>query len=75
MAEVPQDDRLGTRREFEIRDDDRPDDKPYSRRRPLGTALLVVAVIVVIAGLIAYFSQHRSGPPTQGWFPVDSGRR
>lgn len=65
----PKDDRLGTSREFEIRDDDRPNDTAYSRKRPLGSILLIAAALALIAGGAAYLAVFGTGHPTGASVP------
>lgn len=66
------DDRVGTRREFEIRDDDRPSDTAYSPKRPLGSGLLIIAALALIAGCAAYLVVFGSGQPTGASVPAGS---
>lgn len=70
MMTQPKDDRQGTSREFEIRDDDRPNATPYSRKKPLGSILLIFAALALIAGGGAYLAVFGTGLPTGASVPA-----
>ncbi len=59
MADI-RDEKLGTRGEYEMRDDDRPGDTPYAgRRRVLGSPAFVIAVLVLLGLTLGYMYLDR----------------
>lgn len=66
----PNDERIGTRREFEIRDDDRENDRLYSRDRANGTLLLILAAVALIVLGGAYLAIFGTGHPKGASVPA-----
>jgi flagellar basal body-associated protein FliL len=73
-VEEPRDERLGTRREFELRDDDRPAEASYSRRRSMGFVVLILAAVLLIGGAAAYLSYFGDGQPRGASVPAPGPR-
>jgi hypothetical protein len=58
MASVG-DDKLGTRGEFQLRDDDRPNATGYRRRRGSTFGLVFLAGLIVAGLFVGYGALHR----------------
>jgi hypothetical protein len=74
VAEIGED-KLGTKGEYDLRDDDRADDTPYRRGHSRGLAPLFIIGLVVAGAFLLYGALHRSEPGVELRSPVVQGTR